>query len=82
MSILAWVLLFAADCALCYWVLRLGGAAWLEGWRSLFVIDWLLAHRWTAEQIKLYFLVCWLGHLIWFAAGLFSPALRFSSWTG
>lgn len=77
MSISLWIILFAIDCAFTYWVLRLGGSHWLEGWRSLFVIDWLFAYRWTAEQIELYVLLCWLGHMVWFFAGLFSPTLRF-----
>lgn len=80
MSIAAWVLLFAANCAFAYWILRLGGAHRLVGWRSLFVIDWLFAYRWTAEQIELYVLICWVGHVIWFFAGLFNPVLRFLSW--
>jgi hypothetical protein len=79
MSISLWVLLFAVDCAFTYWVLRLNGSHWLEGWRTLLVIDWLFAYRWTAEQIELYVLLCWLGHIVWFFAGLFSPTLRFYS---
>ncbi|GAA6142608.1 hypothetical protein [Hydrogenophaga sp. 5NK40-0174] len=73
----AWILLFAADCLFCLWVLRWGGAEWMEGWRSLFFIDWLMSIEWTAEQIKFYVLFCWIGHAIWFLVGLFFPGLRF-----
>jgi hypothetical protein len=48
----------------------------MEGWRSVFVLDWLPSFLWTSEQIKLYVLLCWVGHAAWFAIGLFLPGLR------
>ncbi len=72
----AWILLFAANCLFYLWVLRWGGAEWMEGWRSLFFIDWFRASLWSAEQIKLYVLLCWVLHAIWFAIGLFMPQFR------
>jgi len=75
-SISSWILLFIGNCAFCYWVLRLGGSEWMEGWRSAFVLDWLPSFLWTSEQIKLYVLLCWVGHAAWFAIGLFLPGLR------
>lgn len=72
-----WILLFAGNCLFCLWVLRWGGAEWMEGWRSGLFIDWPFSLSWSAEQIKLYALLCWIGHAIWFAAGLFVPGLRF-----
>jgi hypothetical protein len=66
-------LLYVADCLLCLWVMRWGGAQWMEGWRTAFFIDWLLAFRWTAEQIKLYFLLLWICHTAWFLLGMLMP---------
>jgi hypothetical protein len=77
MDYAAWVLLFITNCLFCLWVLRWGGAEWMEGWRSIFFVDWAQSIAWTAEQIKLYVLVCWIGHTLWFAIGLFLPEARF-----
>lgn len=76
MSVWAWVLLFAGQCVLANWVIRRGGADWLEGWKALLVVDWLYASFWNAEQIRLYFLLMWLLHAAWFVVGLFVPELR------
>ena len=76
MGLGGWILLFAANSVFFLWVLRWGGAEWMEGWRSLFFIDWFRAPLWSAEMIKLYVLLCWIGHAIWFLLGMFMPALR------
>lgn len=76
MGLGGWILLFAANSAFFLWVLRWGGAEWMEGWRSLFFIDWFRAPLWSAEMIKLYVLLCWIGHAIWFLLGIFMPAVR------
>lgn len=79
MSLVFWILLFAASSLLALWVLRWGGADWMEGWKALLFVDWLYASAWNAEQIRLYFLLLWLLHAAWFAVGLFVPAARFLS---
>lgn len=55
---------------------RLGGAKWIEGWKSFFMIEWF-ALDWTAEQIRLYVLIIWLFSVIWFIVGAIKPELRF-----
>ncbi|HEX5513374.1 MAG TPA: hypothetical protein VFY81_03200 [Gammaproteobacteria bacterium] len=78
MSLVAWTSLFLATSLFWKWVISWGGAEWLEGWKAFLVIDWFAAAVWSAEQIKLYALACWIGNGIWFAIGLFVPGLRFS----
>ncbi len=77
MGSLSWTLLFAGNSLFCWWIVRKGGAEWLEGWKSLFFIDWLYSFTWSAEQIKFYALLWWLAHLIWFIGGLFNDQWRF-----
>lgn len=75
MGLLAWCGLFSGWSLLALWVLRLGGAEWLEGWKSLLLIDsW--GSLWDAPQIKLYFLCLWLIYALWFLAGMFVPQWR------
>lgn len=73
---LIWIVLFALHSAFALWVLRGGGAQWLEGSRALFFIDWVRANQWSAEQIRLYALLLWLAHAAWFVAGLLVPGWR------
>ena len=77
MSYPVWILLFVANSLFFLWVLRWGGAEWLEDWRFSLFFEWVPAFFWSAEQIKFYALLCWIGHLFWFLGGLFMPELRF-----
>lgn len=79
MSVGIWILFFAVDTVFMLWVLRGQGAEWMEGWRALLFIDWFRAAWWSAEQIRLYVLLWWICHAVWFIVGLFNPALRGSS---
>ena len=76
MSLLVWFVLFAANSGFTLWVMRRRGAEWMEGWKSLFFIDWLYGAFWNAEQIKLYFLLLWVLHAAWFVVGIFAPVAR------
>jgi hypothetical protein len=80
MNFILWVLLYVSNTAFVWWVVWGGGASWFEGWRSLFIIDWLWSYSWNSEQIALYILVCWFGHTVWFAIGLFVPEARGFFW--
>ena len=73
MSVLIWCLIFAASSVLALWVMRWGGAEWMERWG---LSDSLYSTSWNAEQIKLYFLLLWLLHVVWFVVGLLVPAAR------
>ena len=57
------------------WVLSWGGATWLEGWRGFFFEGF--SPFWSAEQIRFYALLAWIGCSIWFVVGLLHPAYRF-----
>ncbi|WP_027016948.1 hypothetical protein [Comamonas composti] len=76
MSLGAWLLWFALNSAFFYWVLCRGGAAWLEGWRAGLALDTWYASLWSAEQIRLYVLLQWIVHTIWFVLGLVQPEWR------
>lgn len=70
------MLIYASECLFTLWILRWGGAEWCAHFfRAIFIIDWFAGH-WNAEQIKLYVLIVWFASTIWFALGLFNPALR------
>ena len=77
-STVEWVGFFALNSLFWKWVISWGGAHWLEGWKSWFLISWF-APLWSAEQIRLYALVIWFFTAVWFAIGLFIPELRDTS---
>ncbi len=79
MTLLVWTFLFAASSLACAWLLRWGGAEWLEGWKAAFFIDWMRAADWSAEQIKLWVLLTWGLHALWFVLGLAVPLMRFQT---
>ena len=56
MSLPLWFLLFILESIYCWGGIGYGGAKWIEGWKSFFMIDWF-ALDWTAEQIRLYVLI-------------------------
>lgn len=70
-----WIVLFAIYSLYCWWIIGYGGARWIEGWKSFFLIDWF-ALDWNAEQIRLYTLIIWFFGAVWFVLGLIYPALR------
>ena len=77
MSLTLWFLLFIIQSIYCWWIIGYGGAKWIEGWKSFFMIDWF-ALDWTAEQIRLYVLIIWGFSVIWFIVGVIKPELRFN----
>ncbi len=79
MSLPIWILLFAISSAACAWVLCGSGAAWLEGWKAAFLTDWAGAAGWSAGQIRLWVLLVWGLHALWFVLGLFLPLMRFQN---
>ena len=76
MSLPLWSLLFILESIYCWWIIGYGGAKWIEGWKSFFMINWF-ALDWKAEQIRLYVLIIWGFSVLWFIAGLMKPELRF-----
>lgn len=75
MSLIAWITWFAFDSLFAYWIVCRGGADRVLGWRALALIS-VWAMKWDAEQIRLYVLLIWIAHALWFVLGLFQPAWR------
>jgi len=75
MDIVLWIVGYLISLLFWLWILRWGGAAWLEGWKAWAVIGWFSGH-WRAEQIRLYALILFILETIGFVAGLFSPTIR------
>ena len=51
MALWLWCLLFILESLYCWWIIGYGGAKWIEGWKSFFLIEWF-ALDWNAEQIR------------------------------
>ena len=76
MELFAWIIGYFLNLLLCLWIVRWGGAEWLEGTFLSGILLNIFAPRWSAEGIKLYI---WLALLIssaWFLLGLFWPEIR------
>lgn len=56
MNLWLYITLYAVTSLFLKWIISWGGAKWIEGWRSFFLIDWF-ALDWTAEQIRFYALL-------------------------
>lgn len=76
MPLWLWCLLFVIESIYCWWIIGYGGARWVAGWKSFFMIDWFTLD-WTAEQIRFYVLIIWGFSVIWFVLCLLKPELRF-----
>lgn len=77
MGLGVWVAIFLLSSLWWKWILSWGGAAWLEGIKAWIGLGWF-AGAWTAEQIRLYALCCWVLEGGWFAIGVFVPGARFA----
>lgn len=76
-STICWILSYAFDLLVSLWILRWGGARYLEGtFASGFLVS-MLAPRWSAEGIKFFVLATLVGSTVWFVVGLFVPEARF-----
>lgn len=75
MSLFQWILLNSFLALFWLWVLCWGGARWIEGLKSIFIIN-IFSIKWNSEQIRLYALCMLAVNLIWFAVGVFIPELR------
>ena len=75
-SLTQWLVLHAALALFWIWILCLGGARVIEGWKAWGLIGWFAGH-WNEAQLRLYALVLLVGQVIWFTLGLVDPAWRF-----
>jgi hypothetical protein len=76
MELFAWIIGYLLNLLLCLWMVRWGGAEWLEGtFLSGFLVN-IFAPRWNAGGIKLYIWLTLLISSVWFLLGLFWPEIR------
>jgi len=76
MSLLPWIALHALAALFWLWILRWGGAHWLEGtFASGFLVS-IFAPRWSEEGLRMCALLMLIVCGISFVLGLFMPALR------
>lgn len=77
MSITAWIIFYLIDAIFWLWVVRWGGAEWLEGTlASGFLIN-IFAPKWSSDGIKLYGYGILGISTVAFIAGLFMPEVRY-----
>lgn len=77
MSLISWALIYFIELLFWLWILRWGGAQWLEGTFTSGLLVSIFAPRWSAEGIKLFALLTLIVSTIWFIIGLFLPDVRF-----
>ena len=76
MELFAWIIGYLLNLLLCLWMVRWGGAEWLEGtFLSGFLVN-IFAPRWNAEGIKLLIWLTLLISSVWFLLGLIWPEIR------
>ena len=76
MTLFWWVALHAIDALFWLWVLRWGGAAWLEGtFASGFLVS-IFAPRWSEEGLRMFAFLMLIVCALSFLTGLFFPAVR------
>ncbi len=76
MELIAWIFAYSLNLLICLWIVRWGGAEWLEGtFLSGFLLN-IFAPRWNADGIKLYIWLTLLISSVWFVLGLFWPEIR------
>jgi hypothetical protein len=75
MDLIYWIIGYAISALFWLWLLKWGGAEWLEGWKAWLAIGWFAGH-WSAEQIRLYALILFVLESIGFVAGLLFDSIR------
>ena len=76
MSILLFTVFFGIDLLFSLWMLRWGGAEWIEYRFSAGLVFGYFAISWTAEQIKLFVFLWLVISSLVFVTGLFVPEVR------
>ncbi len=76
MSLTNWILFYIAELLFWLWVIRWGGAKWLEGTFTSGLLISVLAPNWSADGIKLFAWLTLIVGTIWFIIGLIVPQAR------
>ena len=85
MSLPLWIVVYVVQTLLWVWILFLGGAERLDGTKTagcLIAPIAMWGREWTADEIKLFGWLAFLGTTFWFILGIVSPMLRFDVSTG
>lgn len=77
MSLTSWILIYGVELLFWLWILRWGGAEWLEGTFTSGLLISIFAPRWSADGIKLFALLTLIAGTIWFVIGIIVPDVRF-----
>lgn len=75
-SLLVWILLYVVQLVFYLWLLRWGGAEWVERRVAAIFLLNIFAFYWDSEQIRLYALIMLIVATVWFVIGLFAPVVR------
>ena len=76
LSVERWTLINAAAAVFYLWVLRGGGARWLEGWKGTLFFGRIRGDSWNVEQLRFFALFLLVFQGVWYVLGLFYPELR------
>jgi hypothetical protein len=76
MSLIVWVSIYTVASFFWAWIVFWGGDEFLEGTFASGFIH-ILAPRWSADGLRLFAGLSWIGFTVWFLLGVFVPALRF-----
>lgn len=77
MSIWAWVCIYVVFSCVAKWIISWGGAAYIQGWRSIFIFSAENSEEWSKDQVIMMTWFFWIAFSIWFVIGVFNPDLRF-----
>jgi hypothetical protein len=75
-SLAEWITIYLLDLLFWLWVVRWGGAQWLEGTFISGILINLRAPLWDSEGIKLFGWLMLIISTIWFVVGFLVPDLR------
>jgi hypothetical protein len=74
---IAWIIFFICNVLFWFWIIRWGGAEWLEGTLTSGFLISIFAPKWSTNGIKLFAWLSLICSAIWFVAGIFVPSIRF-----
>ena len=76
MSLTAWTILYCVLAIFWFWIVRFGGAEWLEGKLVSGLLIHIWAVTWTAEGIKVFGWGALIINTVIFALGIVFPDFR------
>lgn len=77
-SLVSWIMIYVFEVLFCLWLIKWGGARYLEWtFKSWFLLS-TFAPTWDEEVIKFYAWLLLILWTFWFILGLFIPGMRIS----